>query len=232
MPKRAPLFYTLPKVGGGSARRRTFRRLMERAGELVGGGRIPSVAEVAQRAGVSRATAYRYFRSRSKLVGASIAEALAPVREYVPREGDDGLARLNILVDKTYPRFRRYEAQMRAALQLALEHRALERAGLLEEEPFRRGQRREILKLATEPLRRKLSEKDYFRLVNALSVVYGIEPFIVLKDICGASDRETESVVRWMMEALVSHALKAPPAAPAARPVRGVRRPRARRAPA
>lgn len=208
MPKRAPLFYALPKAGGGSARGRTFRLLMDEALALVRKGRIPSVPEVAQSAGVSRATAYRYFPTRSKLIGALVAEALAPVREHVPREGDDGLRRLKILVDKTYPRFRKYEPHMRAALQLALEHRALERAGLLEEEPFRRGQRREILKFATEPLRRKLSEKDYFRLVNALSVVYGIEPFIVLKDICGASDRETEAVVRWMIEALVAYALK------------------------
>jgi AcrR family transcriptional regulator len=157
---------------------------------------------------VSRATAYRYFPTRSKLIGALVAEALAPVREYVPREGEDGLARLNILIDKTYPRFRKYEPHMRAALQLALEHRALERAGLLEEEPFRRGQRREILRLATEPLKKKLAKSAYSRLLNALSVVYGIEPFIVLKDICGASDRETEAVVRWMIEALVTSALR------------------------
>jgi AcrR family transcriptional regulator len=208
MPKRALKFYTLPKIAGGKARGRTFRLLMDESLALVRKGRIPSVAEAAQNAGVSRATAYRYFRTRSKLIGALVAEALAPVREYVPREGEDGLARLGVLIDKTYPRFRQYEPHMRAALQLALEHQALERAGLLEEEPFRRGQRREILRLATEPLKKKLSKPAYERLLNALSVVYGIEPLIVLKDICGASDRETEAVVRWMIEALVASALR------------------------
>ena len=44
--------------------------------------------------------------------------------------------------------------------------------------------------------------------MKALAVVYGIEPMIVLKDICGASDRETEAVVRWMMDALVDAALR------------------------
>jgi AcrR family transcriptional regulator len=202
------MFYSLPKVGGGNARSRTFRLLMDEALGLVRRGRIPSVAEVAQSAGVSRATAYRYFPTRSKLIGALVAEALAPVREHVPREGDDGIARLHVLIEKTYPRFRKYEPHMRAALQLALEHQALERAGLLEEEPFRRGQRREILKLATEPLKKALPPAAYERLLNALAVVYGIEPFIVLKDICGASDKETEAVVRWMMDALVAAALK------------------------
>ena len=208
MPKRAPMFYAMPRIGGGVARGRTFRLLMDEALALVRRGRIPSVAEVAQSAGVSRATAYRYFPSRSKLVGALVAEALAPVREYAPREGEDGLARLNALVDKTYPRFRKYEPHMRAALQLALEHQSLERAGLLEEEPFRRGQRREILRLATEPLRPKLSPSAYERLLMALAVVFGIEPLIILKDICGANDRQTEAVVRWMMRALVEQALR------------------------
>jgi hypothetical protein len=80
--------------------------------------------------------------------------------------------------------------------QLALEHQSLEAAGLLEEEPFRRGQRREILDVTIAPL------------LKALAVVYGIEPMVILKDICGANDRETEAVVRWMMDALVETALR------------------------
>ena len=40
------------------------------------------------------------------------------------------------------------------------------------------------------------------------SVVYGIEPMIILKDICQATDRETEAVVRWMMDALVDAAMR------------------------
>jgi hypothetical protein len=97
---------------------------------------------------------------------------------------------------------------MRAALQLALEHQSLEAAGLLEEEPFRRGQRTEILATTIAPIRPKLSKKTYDRLLRALAVVYGIEPMVILKDICGASDRETEAVVRWMMDALVDAALR------------------------
>ncbi len=189
-------------------RGRVFRRLLDEAVRLVRRGRIPSVAEVAQSAGVSRATAYRYFPSRSKLVSAVIAEALAPVRRAVPQEGD-AKQRLHELLDRTYSRFHEYEPHMRAALQLALEHQSLEAAGLLEEEPFRRGQRTEILATTIAPLKGEAeSEEDYQRLLRALAVVYGIEPMVILKDICGASDRETEAVVRWMMDALVDAALR------------------------
>jgi hypothetical protein len=100
---------------------------------------------------------------------------------------------------------------MRAALQLALEHQSLESAGLLEEEPFRRGQRTEILATTLQPMRRSLKPRVYRRLLKALAVVYGIEPMIILKDICGATDRETEAVVRWMMDALVDAALREAP---------------------
>jgi hypothetical protein len=97
---------------------------------------------------------------------------------------------------------------MRAALQLALEHQSLEAAGPLEEEPFRLGQRTEILATTIAPLKSKLKPAAYQRLLKALAVVYGIEPMVILKDICGASDRETEAVVRWMMDALVDSGLR------------------------
>ena len=206
MPKSARSFYELPDLGRGH-RGREFRRLLDEAVALVRRGRIPSVAEVAQSAGVSRATAYRYFPSRSKLVSSVIAEALAPVRRAVPQQGDPK-QRLHELLDRTYSRFKEYEPHMRAALQLALEHQSLEAAGLLEEERFRRGQRTEILATTILPLKKKLSKKTHERLLKALAVVYGIEPMVILKDICGASDRETEAVVRWMMDALVDAALR------------------------
>jgi AcrR family transcriptional regulator len=206
MPKGAPSYYSVPDLGQGH-RGRVFRRLLDEAVALVRQGAIPSVAELAQAAKVSRATAYRYFPTRSKLVSAVIAEALAPVRRAIPQQGD-AKQRLHELLNRTYSRFSEYEPHMRAALQLALEHQSLEAAGRLEEEPFRRGQRRQILRATLAPLRAKLTPRAWNRLMKALAVVYGIEPMIVLKDICGASDRETEAVVRWMMDALVDAALR------------------------
>ena len=209
MPKRksARSFYYEPREPGRGRRGRTWRKLLAESVLQLRKGRVPSIAEVAVGANVSRATAYRYLPTRSKLVNAVIAEALAPVRKAVPQQGD-ARQRLHELLDRTYSRFREYEPHMRAALQLALEHQALERAGLLEEEPFRRGQRREILKVAIAPLQSRLVPGDFERLLKALAVVYGIEAMIILKDICGASDRETKAIVRWMMNALVEAALR------------------------
>jgi AcrR family transcriptional regulator len=200
----APTTWSTPERG---PRARTYRLLIAEAMALVRRGRIPSVAEVAVSAGVSRATAYRYFPSRSKLVTAVLEEALSPVRRYEPQAAD-GLHRLQELFAKTYPRFAEFEPQMRAALQLALEHESLERAGVLEEEPFRRGHRRYLLNRAAVPLKAQLGSRAYERLLKALSIVYGIEPYVVLKDIWGTNEREVEVISRWMLDALVETALR------------------------
>lgn len=192
---------------GSSRRVRTRAALMSCAMKLVGSGRLPSVAEVALGAGVSRATAYRYFPSRSKLISAVVEESLGPVRR-ASSASLDGLERIRELFDKTFPRFRDFEPQLRAALQLALEHQAMERAGLLEEEPFRRGHRRRILAETAAPLKPLLGARRFERLLKAVSLVYGIESYVVLKDIWGCGDAEIARVARWASDALVEAALR------------------------
>ena len=70
----------------------------------------------------------------------------------------DGLQQL---FAKTFPRFKEFEPHMRAALQLSLEHWALERSGKLAEEPYRRGHRVAILTRAAAPLKSQLPASDF-----------------------------------------------------------------------
>jgi AcrR family transcriptional regulator len=187
-------------------RARTYQALLKAAMEHIArDGHVPSVAETAVRAEVSRATAYRYFPSRSKLITAVMDHSLGPVRSWTSGE-DDGKARTLQLFQQTFPRFRQFEPQMRAAVQLSLEQWGLQRAGLLAEEPYRRGHRRKLLRHALQPLERKVSRPTLDRLAKALSVVYGIEFYIVLKDIWGCTDDEVEAMALWTVSALVDSA--------------------------
>ncbi len=43
---------------------------------------------------------------------------------------------------------------------------------------------------------------------KALSIVYGIEPYVVLRDIWSSGDREVEEIARWMLDALIDAALR------------------------
>ena len=186
----------------------TFKLLLDTAMALIQhDGHIPSVAQVAVRAAVSRATAYRYFATRSALITAVIDASLGPVRT-IASDDASGRERVRELFVRTFPRFTEFEPQLRAAAQLSLEQGALERAGLLEEEPYRRGHRIRILAHAIEPLSAELPPAVRDRLHRALSIVYGIEPYIILKDIWGLPDREVERIALWMADALIDAAVR------------------------
>ena len=217
--KRTPI--DTPTESGRRAR--THRLLIDEAMKLARHGGVVSVSEVALAAGVSRATAYRYFPSRSRLIAAIVDESLGPVRGYESRE-IDGTARVRDLFEQTFLRFREFEPQLRAALQLSLEHWALEQSGTLAEEPYRRGNRRTILARAAAPLKAELGKASYTRLLKALSLVYGIESYVVLKDIWGSSNREVDRIVRWVVDAVVEKSLRDNVAPAAAAPSRAKRR--------
>lgn len=56
------------------------------------------------------------------------------------------------------------------------------------------------------------------RLHRALSVVYGIEAYVILRDIWGLGDREIERIALWMADALVDAALRESAQRPMDRP--------------
>jgi len=192
----------------GGPRARTGRLMLETAIRLMQSGATPSVSEVAEAAGVSRATAYRYFPSQAALVGAVVDEALGPMLTWTSESQDPG-RRVAELIDTGLPRIHAFEATFKAALKLSLEQWAREKAGMLGEEPeFKRGHRVELLADALLPLQGKLSPAKLDRLAQALSLVFGVEVLTVLRDIWGLDGQETQSVAQWAAAALVRAALE------------------------
>lgn len=205
-PKLKPTEAPPPPSSG--VRASTFKLLLDTAMDMIQqDGHVPSIAEVATRSNVSRATAYRYFQSRSALITSVVDLSLGPVRQLTD---DDlgGRERVHGVFKKTFPRFRQYEPQLRAAVQLALEQWALQRANLLEEEPYRRGHRVNILAHALEPMKKELAPAVRDRLHRGLSVLYGIESYAILRDMWNLGDRELEKTVMWMVDALIDASLR------------------------
>ena len=180
--------------------------LLETAVEMVNQGRLPSVTELAYEAGVSRATAYRHFPTRARLIADLTDFSLGPVRSWVSGY-EDGVDRVMELFENTFPRFKEYETQLRAALVVSLEHQLLAQAGALKEDQYKRGFRRNLLIEAAKPLKATLGKRRFDRLIRALSLIYGIESYVVFKDIWDASTAETEATARWMAMALLKQAL-------------------------
>lgn len=189
------------------ARARTRKLMLETAISLMQQGATPSVSDVAEAAGVSRATAYRYFPSQADLVHAVVDQALGPILSW-DSESEDAEERVGQLLDETMPRIVEFEATFKAALKLSLEQWARQQAGTLgDERPFTRGHRIELLQSAIAPLRKTLPRARFQRLARALSLVYGLELLIVLKDLWGLEESETQSVAQWAARALVRAAI-------------------------
>lgn len=185
-------------------RARTMRLMLDTAAGLMQDGRSPSVSDVAEAAGVSRATSYRYFPSQAAMVNAVVSEALGPILEWTPRSAEVG-ARVADLMKVALRRIDAFEPTFRAALQLTLEQWAKGRAGTLgAEAPLSRGHRLELLQEAIAPLRGQASDRDLDRLARGLSLIFGIEAFVVLKDIWKLEQGEVEDTINWVAQVLVA----------------------------
>ncbi len=186
---------------------RTRRLMLETATRLMQAGAIPSVSDVAEAAEVSRATAYRYFPSQAALVHAVVDEGLGPILTWRSSSGDAAV-RVADLIDTALPRIEAFEATFKAALKLSLDQWASRQAGTLgSEQQFTRGHRIDLLKDAIEPLRASLAPDRFDRLAQGLSLVFGVEVLVVLKDIWGLDGEKTRAVAQWAAGALVAAAL-------------------------
>lgn len=188
-------------------RARTRKLLLDTAMQLMQEGLVPSVTDVAEAAAVSRATAYRYFPTQAALVQAAVDEALGPILSW-RSDAADAEARIDGLLGFAYPRLDEYEATLRAALLQAMDQWSRRRAGTLgDEAPIVRGNRKAVLGNALAPLRSTIEAPEFDRLRQSLSLVFGTEAFVVLKDIWGLDGGQAREVALWSAHALVRTAV-------------------------
>jgi AcrR family transcriptional regulator len=187
-------------------RRRTKAAIMEGARTLLREGKVPSVAEAAEAAGVSRATAYRYFPTQGALVQEAVdAVLVGELSAWEERLGDAGdlTERVQHYVFLIFGLMRDNEALMRGYLLLALEQWAKVQAGEeLGEEPIKRGGRLEAIGATLEPFTKQLTDAAIRRLSVALSLLVGIEAHIIFRDIWGLDDDEARGISLWMARVL------------------------------
>jgi AcrR family transcriptional regulator len=105
-------------------KRRTRAVVLEAAKRLLREGQTPSVAEAADAARVSRASAYRYFPTQQYLLTEAALESAHPdIYHLLERSAppDDPVVRLDTLVRLFQQVTLEYEAAFRTMLQLSLE---------------------------------------------------------------------------------------------------------------
>jgi AcrR family transcriptional regulator len=183
---------------------KTRERLLAVANELMVKGEPISVDRVAQAAGLSKATAYRYFPDTEHLKReASLQLKAIPSHELFagvsPTRWEE---RLETLVDYHLQLFLCNEAEFRLFLSSVV---------VLSKDPgtttgTRGGRRLALIEEALLPLRASIDPLVFGRLLAALSVFFGMESITVLKDLCHLDAEAIRAVWQWSARALIQAA--------------------------
>jgi AcrR family transcriptional regulator len=160
------------------------------------------VEQAADAAGVSRATAYRYFPTHEALTVELEADALwEPMeRDLFVRAGNDVVARIAALIDAVAVAVEGNERHIRTALRVYQDVWLRSDGG-----EVRRGRRREWIARALEPLTDR-SQRERERLAAALVVVVGPDLFIMLKDTAGLMPTAAADVLKRQARLILSDA--------------------------
>jgi AcrR family transcriptional regulator len=190
------------RTGRTRQKLRTRDDLIAATRGLLAKGTTPTVEQAAAAAGISRATAYRYFPNQRALLAATYP--LIDRRSLLPAPApSDPAARLAAVAEVQTQLVLELEPELRTQLRLALDPAAADRGQL----PLRRGRRITWIEEALAPLEGRVPDRDLRRLVHAIGATVGIEALVWLTDVAGLSRDQAIEVMRWSAGALLRTAL-------------------------
>jgi AcrR family transcriptional regulator len=176
--------------------------LIAAADEIFAEGRFPTVADVAERADVARATAYRYFPTQEALLlETTFLGDSEPLRSLsdLAREIEDPAERVAEGVRRAAQWTLGREAKLRAILRMSLDP-----ANDVRRPARRRGYIAELL----GPTLKELSPKARERLVGSLTLLFGIDPIVAICDNSDVDPAQIPDMLAWAARELVSSALR------------------------
>jgi AcrR family transcriptional regulator len=187
-------------TGRTQQKSRTRAAMLAATRELLAEGAAVTVEMAAERAAISRTTAYRYFPNQRALLLASYPglDAQSLLGADAP---SDAPARLELVTEAIGRQLLEREPEMRAMLRLSLEpahHDAL---------PLRTGRAIGWIEDALAPLREVLPATELRRLVLAIRATLGIEPLVWLCDIAGLPREDAVALMRSSARTLLRAAM-------------------------
>jgi AcrR family transcriptional regulator len=188
---------------------RTRRTLIAAARELLAEEVTPTIERTADRAAISRTTAFRYFPNQRALLVATYPQ-LAERSLLGTAPPTDPMARLEAVVEEFTGQILDYEPELRAQLHLSLEPGARRPDDL----PLRQGRVIGWIEEALSPLRKVIPERELHRLALAIRATTGIEAMVWLTDVAGVSREEAVDIMRSSARTLLRSAIADANAAP------------------
>lgn len=199
-------------IGRTQQKSRTRQALVDATRQLLTEGSTPRVEDAAERAGISRTTAYRYFSNQRSLL-------LAAQPQLQPESllDEDAPTELRTRLDTFMAAFARYnftwEPQLRSALRLSLaadESRRKDdgKPSQAGQPLLRRGRAISWIEDALAPLRHSHPAIDRHDLAVAIRSAAGIEALIWLQDVAAQNREQAAETVRRTAHALLDAALR------------------------
>ena len=197
-----------PRQGRSSGRERqknrTRRALIAAASDLVREGATPTVAEAAEAAEVSRATAYRYFPTQELLLAeVALFAAGGPIVDTTVDPDLPSAEAVALLVRRVVNWAYNNQQPLRTLLRLSLDPTTGIR---------RPGHRTGWIADALAPVRDQIDPDTYDKLAASLTLLMGIDPVVVMTDIAGVSRKRALDSLEWTARTLVQAALETPAA--------------------
>ncbi|APA99717.1 TetR/AcrR family transcriptional regulator [Nocardia seriolae] len=190
---------------------RTREALLEAAITLAKDGRSPSIPEVAEAARVSPATAYRYFPNPQSLWAEIATREESLRRDFVGiLDGLTGDAehRIDTVIRSAAAMQFADQLLWRTVLRSILD-RWIAQADLPESDrvPNRGTTRLRMARTALEPLSDRLSPAELERLIQSVTLVFGIEALVSTQDVLALTPEEATELMSWSARALIHAAL-------------------------
>ncbi|MEU2616200.1 helix-turn-helix domain-containing protein [Micromonospora sp. NPDC007271] len=196
-------------TGRTQQKSRTRQALVDATRDLLTEGLTPRVEDAAERAGISRTTAYRYFPNQRSLLLAAQPQ-IQPETLLDDSAPTDPHARLDVFMTAFIRYNFEWEPQLRAALRLSLDPVGGRGSTDQAARPMlRRGRAIGWVEHALAPLERTHPHLDRHQLAVDIRSATGIESLIWLRDIAGQSRRQAGETVRRTAHALLDAALRA-----------------------
>jgi AcrR family transcriptional regulator len=195
---------TIPYEQTGRTRQkaRTRAAMVDATRELLAEGVAPTVEQAAERAAVSRTTAYRYFANQRALLIASYPELDMPSL-LLADAPTDAAARFELVTESIARQVIEHEPELRTMLRLSLELPPPDADAL----PLRQGRVIGWVEDALKPLSGRLPEPELRRLALAIRATLGIEALVWLTDVGGLSRGEAAELMRSSARTLLRAAL-------------------------
>lgn len=188
------------KSGRINQKLETRDKILTNAQYFINKGLEFTLEDVAKKSGISRATIYRYYSKIDILVneagldlktkspeniienlkGKNIEEIILGIQKY-----------FNILAIDNENAFRKYLCTVLASNS---------------SEVKRGARRKKTLQLALEDY--SINKKDKDKLVSLLTILMGIEPLIVSKDVSGLNNNQSMEVMKWGVQLILKGYLK------------------------